>query len=126
ASLYLTGNGVARDEQEGAHWLRTAASSGNRAAQVDLANLVLQGAGEPDDITSVAGWFEAAALSGDLIAAFNLGLCFAKGVGVHQDETRAAQWLRRAAEGVAEAQYMYARILRDGRGVAADAQQARA
>jgi TPR repeat protein len=125
ASLYLTGNGVARDEKEGTRWLRTAANSGNQAAQVDLANLVLRGAGDPDDTASVAGWFESAALSGDLIAAFNLGLCFVKGVGVRQDEGQAAHWLRRAAEGVAEAQYMYARILRDGRGVAADAQQAR-
>ncbi|TPL71676.1 SEL1-like repeat protein [Mesorhizobium sp. B2-3-13] len=125
-SLYLTGNGVARDEQEGTRWLRTAATSGNQAAQVEMANLALQGIGEADDTTNVAGWFEAAASSGDLIAAFNLGLCFVKGVGVPQDEGQAAQWLRRAAEGVAEAQYMYARILRDGRGVAADAQQARA
>ena len=126
ASLYLTGNGVGRDEKEGTRWLRTAANSGNQASQVDLANLVLRGAGEPADTASVARWFEAAALSGDLIAAFNLGLCFTKGVGVRQDEGQAAQWLRRAAEGVAEAQYMYARILRDGRGVAADAHDARA
>ena len=126
ASLYLTGNGVAKDEKEGTRWLRTAANSGNQAAQVDLANLVLGGAGEPADTASVARWFEAAALSGDLIAAFNLGLCFTKGVGVRQDEGQAAQWLRRAAEGVAEAQYMYGRILRDGRGVAADAYHARA
>ncbi|WP_136620625.1 MULTISPECIES: tetratricopeptide repeat protein [Mesorhizobium] len=126
ASLYLTGNGVAKDDKEGMRWLRVAANSGNQEAQVDLANRVLGGAGEPDDTTRVAGWFEAAASSGDLIAAFNLGLCFTKGVGVRQDERQAAQWLRRAAEGVAEAQYMYARILQDGRGVAADAQQSRA
>ncbi|UVK46583.1 SEL1-like repeat protein [Mesorhizobium sp. AR07] len=125
ASLYLTGNGVAKDDKEGARWLRVAANGGNQEAQVDLANLVLRGAGEPDDTASVAEWFEAAASSGDLIAAFNLGLCFTKGVGVRQDEGRAAQWLRRAADGVAEAQYMYARILQDGRGVAAEPKEAR-
>ncbi|ESZ59032.1 hypothetical protein X727_31810 [Mesorhizobium sp. L103C119B0] len=125
ASLYLTGNGVAQDLEEGARWLRAAALGGNQEAQVDLANLVLEGAGEPDDRASVAGWFEAAASSGDLIAAFNLGLCFANGVGVRQDEGQAAQWLRRAAEGVAEAQYMYARLLQDGRGVVTDLSQAR-
>ncbi|MER9581979.1 tetratricopeptide repeat protein [Mesorhizobium sp. M0276] len=125
ASLYLTGNGVAKDDKEGTRWLRVAANSGNQGAQVDLANLVLGGAGEPDDPIRIAEWFEAAASSGDLIAAFNLGLCFAKGVGVVQDEGQAAQWLRRAADGVAEAQYMYARILQDGRGVAADAEQSR-
>ncbi|MGX7874098.1 tetratricopeptide repeat protein [Mesorhizobium sp. ORM6] len=98
---------------------------GNQEAQTDLANLVLGGAGDTNDGASVAGWFEAAASSGDLIAAFNLGLCFAKGVGVRQDEGQAAHWLRRAAEGVAEAQYMYARLLQDGRGVAANPAQAR-
>jgi TPR repeat protein len=125
ASLYLTGNGVAEDVKEGTRWLRASANSGNQEAQIDLANLVLGGDGEPGDRTSVAGWFEAAASSGDMIAAFNLGLCFVKGVGVRQDEGQAAQWLRRAAEGVAEAQYMYARILQDGRGVAADPKEAR-
>jgi hypothetical protein len=125
ASLYLTGNGVAEDAEEGTRWLRASAIGGNQEAQIDLANLVLGGAGEPDDRASVAGWFEAAASSGDLIAAFNLGLCFANGIGVRQDEGQAAQWLRRAAEGVAEAQYMYARLLQDGRGVAANPMQAR-
>ncbi|ESY64301.1 MULTISPECIES: SEL1-like repeat protein [Mesorhizobium] len=125
ASLYLTGNGVAQDVEEGARLLRASADGGNQEAQIDLANLILGGGGEPGDRASVAGWFEAAATSGDLIAAFNLGLCFAKGVGVRQDEGQAAQWLRRAAEGVPEAQYMYARLLQDGRGVAADPPRAR-
>ena len=127
ASLYLSGNGVAQDVEEGARWLRTSANAGNQEAQVDFANLVLEGAGEPDDRdrASIAGWFEATASSGDLVAAFNLGLCFAQGVGVRKDEEQAAQWVRRAAEGVAEAQYAYARMLQDGRGVAADQKQAR-
>ena len=126
ASLYLTGNGVAEDIQEGTRWLRVSASGGDHEAQIDLANLVLEGAGETDDRTTIAGWFEAAASSGDLIAAFNLGLCFTEGVGVRQDEEQAAHWLKRAAEGLPEAQYMYARFLQDGRGVAADPKQARA
>ncbi|WP_032918340.1 SEL1-like repeat protein [Mesorhizobium erdmanii] len=125
ASLYLTGNGVAKDDKEGRRWLRASADSGNQEARVDLANLLLGGTGELDDTTGVAEWFEAAASSGDLIAAFNLGLCFAKGVGVRQDEGQAAHWLRRAAEGVPEAQYMYARMLLDGRGLEADLPQAR-
>ena len=125
SSLYLSGNGVAQDAEEGKRWLRAAAKGGNRESQVDLANLVLEGAGESDDDVDVARWFEATALSGDLIAAFNLGLCFAEGVGVGKDQEQAAQWMRRAAEGVAQAQYMYARMLQDGRGVASDLAQAR-
>ncbi|RVD11957.1 sel1 repeat family protein [Mesorhizobium sp. M2A.F.Ca.ET.029.05.1.1] len=125
ASLYLSGNGVAKDAEEGARLLRAAAASGNRESQVDLANLVLDGGGEPDDEISVAGWFGASASSGDLVAAFNLGLCFANGLGVRKDQERAAHWIARAAEGVAEAQYMYARMLQDGRGMAADQREAR-
>lgn len=125
ASLYFTGNGVAKDADEGARLLRAAATGGNQDAQIDLANLVMSGGGGPDDPTNIARWFESAAKSGDRIAAFNLGLCFAKGVGVRHDEGQAAEWLRRAAEGVAEAQYMYARVLQDGRGVPADAKEAR-
>jgi TPR repeat protein len=125
ASLYLTGNGVAKDVEEGTRLLRVAANSGHRDAQVDLANLFLKGADEVGDPASIARWFEAAASSGDRIAAFNLGMCFAKGVGVQQDEGQAAHWMRRAAEGIGEAQYMYARILLDGRGVPANAREAR-
>jgi hypothetical protein len=124
-SLYLSGNGVARDAEEGKRWLRAAAKGGHRESQVDLANLVLEGAVEPDDSVDVAGWFEATALSGDLISAFNLGLCYAEGVGVGEDQERAAHWMRRAADGVPQAQYMYARMLQEGRGVASDLAQAR-
>ncbi|MER9953192.1 tetratricopeptide repeat protein [Mesorhizobium sp. M0047] len=120
ASLYLSGNGVARDVEEGARWPRVSAKGGNQEAQVDFANLVLAGAGEPDDRTSIVVWFEATASSGDMVAAFNLGLCFAEdvGAGMRKDEEQAARWVRRAAEGVADAQYAYARMLQDGRGVA--------
>ncbi|RUY13774.1 sel1 repeat family protein, partial [Mesorhizobium sp. M7A.F.Ca.CA.001.13.2.1] len=55
ASLYLSGNGVARDVEEGARWLRTSANAGNQQAQVDFANLVIEGAGEPGDRASIAG-----------------------------------------------------------------------
>ena len=125
-SLYLTGAGVARDAEEAARWLRVSAEAGDQASQVDFANLLLQGAGGPEGPASVARWFEQAASSGDLVAAFNLGLCLAGGVGVDRDEQQAAQWLRRAAEGVPDAQYMYGRMLAEGRGIAPDLEEARA
>ena len=75
------------------------------------------GAGEREDPVRIAAWFEQAAASGDLVAAFNLGLCLTKGVGVERNEKHAAILLQRAAEGVAEAQYMYGRMLAEGRGV---------
>jgi uncharacterized protein len=102
------------------------AEAGDPASQVDLANLVLQGQGGEEDPARIARWFAQAAESGDLIAAFNIGVCLAKGVGVERDEQQAVLWLRRAAEGVAEAQYMYGRMLAEGRGLALDLVGARA
>jgi uncharacterized protein len=115
--LYLTGAGVAADPDEAARWLRVSGEAGDPASQIDLANLVLDGAGSAEDSARVAHWFEQAAASGDLVAVFNLGLCLDKGVGVEPDAQQAAHWLRRAAEGVPEAQYMYGRMLADGRSV---------
>jgi TPR repeat protein len=124
-SLYLNGDGVARDPEEAARWLRISALAGDADSQIDLANLVLQGAGNPEDPASVAQWFEQAAASGDFVGSFNLGICLAKGVGMEADDEQAAQWLRQAAEGLPQAQYIYGRMLADGRGVAADLTAAR-
>jgi len=125
ASLYLTGYGVVEDREEAERLLRIAAEGGNLDASADLANLVTNDPKRAHEADAVPGWFEGAAQDGDFVAAFNLGLCFAKGVGVPQDDRKAAQWVRRAAEEVAEAQYMYGRILQDGRGVPIDLREAR-
>ncbi|MGC4025471.1 MAG: hypothetical protein QM744_10165 [Mesorhizobium sp.] len=125
ASLYLTGYGVMEDRAEAERLLRVAADGGNLDASADLANLVMKDPARSHDAEVVPGWFREAAQGGDFVAAFNLGLCFAKGVGVPQDDRKAAQWVRRAAEEVAEAQYMYGRILQEGRGVPVDLREAR-
>jgi TPR repeat protein len=126
ASLYLTGAGVMRDDMEAARWLRVSGEAGDQVAQSDLANLVLQGVGAPDDPARVTKWFAQSALAGDLVAAFNLGVCLVKGVGVEPNEQCAAEWVRRAAEGVPDAQFMYGRMLAEGRGVPPDLEMARA
>jgi uncharacterized protein len=126
ASLYLTGAGVERNNDDAVRWLRFSAEAGDQTSQVDLANLVLAGAGDAGDPQKVARWFKEAAASNDLFAAFNFGICLSKGLGVKQDEQRAAIWIRRAANGVRDAQYIYGRMLADGRGVAPDLVEARA
>jgi TPR repeat protein len=124
-SLYLTGAGVGRDAAEAAHWLRLGGRAGDHAAQIDFANLVRDGAGEAEDPARVAQWFATEAETGDLVGAFNFAVCLDQGFGVLPDARQAADWLRRAAEGVPEAQYLYGRILAEGRGVAADPAAAR-
>lgn len=123
--LHLRGDGVARDDVEAAYWLRLSAEAGDQAAQVDLAKLVLGGFGAPDDRLSVASRFQHAASAGDLVAAYNLGVCFLRGIGVEQDKQMAARWLRCAAEEVADAQYLYARMLAEELGEQCDLPGAR-
>lgn len=125
--FHLTGAGVARDPKEAANWLRIAADAGDSRARVDLAKLVLRGFGDGrvEDLAQARHWLEQAAAAGDLVAAFNYGLCLAEGVGVERDERRAVQYLRRAAHEIASAQYWYGRMLVDGRGVAANAEEGR-
>jgi uncharacterized protein len=113
ASLYLTGAGVPQDNEEAAR-VAHCCWAGDQASQVELGNLVLEGGASQEDRSRIAGWFEKAALSGDLTAAFNLGVCFAKGIGVERNQEKAVVWLRRAAEGVADAQYVYGRMLAEG------------
>ena len=120
-SLYLTGAGVVQDN-EGV--LRAGCASQPKPATRYRRSIWLilfsKARARADDPAKIAGWFKQAAASGDLVAAFNLGICLTKGVGVDQDEQQAAQWLRRAAEGVPDAQYMYGRMLAEGRGVTPD------
>ncbi len=120
--LYLTGAGVARDPDEAAIWFKQAAEAGDPAAQTDLATLLQTGAVSSlaHDPPPVHEWFERAAEQGDLIGAFNYAVCLAEGVGVARNDARAVVWLRRAAAGLANAQYWYGRMIADGRGVAKD------
>jgi TPR repeat protein len=122
ASLYLTGAGQTQDKDEAARWLPAA---GEAASQGDWANLVAHGGGGAEDSAKVARWFAHSAVAGDLVGAFNIGMCLAKGVGVDRNDQEAARWLRNAAEGVPEAQYIYGRMLAEGRGMEPDLKAAR-
>ena len=107
-------------------WRERAAEAGDPRAQRDLAKLLQMGAvsshaGEPPPVHE---WFERAAEQGDLTGAFNYAVCLAEGIGVPRNNERAAFWLKRAAEGVVDAQYWYARTLADGPMVAHSAEAA--
>ena len=61
---YACGAGVARDDVEGARWLRRAADAGSADAQYDLGTLYLWGRGVPRDRRASAEWTERAAAAG--------------------------------------------------------------
>jgi TPR repeat protein len=124
-SLYLTGAGVERDRDEATRWLKAAAHGGDTELQAEIGNAMLAGHDIGVDPTEVMRWFVKAASSGDLVAAFNIGICLANGVGVERDDRRAAAWIGRAAADVREAQYVYGRMLAEGKGVAQDPEAAR-
>jgi hypothetical protein len=123
--LHLNGLTGANELEEAARWLRIAAEAGDRASQVDFANLLLDGQGDTQDSAKIAQWFTTSALEGDRVAALNLAVCLARGIGVSADPELAAQWLRYAADDVAAAQLLYGRVLAEGRGVTRDPEAAR-
>ena len=127
ARLYLQGgNGLRTDRDAAAQWFCRAAEQGDQAAWAELAALVMSGAGDAAVKIRVRQWYEAVATSGDLVAAFTLGLFLAAGIGAEPDETQAAFWLGRAAERIVEAQYRYACMLYEGKGVAVGHEESRA
>jgi TPR repeat protein len=126
--MYWRGTGVPRDLAMAAHWLRTAASAGDREAQSELGNLLMSAEAVefPEALAEVRRWFAQAATAGDPVAQLNIGLCLIQGVGGARDETRGLRWLRDAAQQLANGQYWVGRMLVQGRGAPADPVDGRA
>ena len=125
--LYLLGQGVPRDPDEAAKWLRKAAELGSSGAQATYAQALAKGRFNPriTEPAPVAEWFEQAALQGDRFGIYNYAVCLADGFGIEKDEAKAAELFRQAAETVIDAQYRYGLMLAEGRGVERDYEQAR-
>ena len=123
ASLYLAGNGVAKDaekERAGCALPQVAAIAKPRSTSPILS---WKAPATPDEARWRTG--SVGCVIGRPLRRSISGCASPNGIGVRKDEEQAAKWLRHAAEGWLEAQYMYARMLQDGRGVAADQKQAR-
>ena len=63
-SLYLAGEGVAKDDREAAKWFRKAAEQGNAEAQFNLGIMYLTGEGVPEDDREAVKWLRLAAEQG--------------------------------------------------------------
>lgn len=98
ALLYLSGQGVARDDYAAVGWFRRAAEQGYAKAQYDLGVMYATGRGEWQNYRLAIEWYEKAAAQQHADAQLNLGLMFAAGEGVAQDYERAAAWYRQAAQ----------------------------
>lgn len=101
---YLTGDGVIRDDVQGAIWI-TKAAKGLPLAQYELGLLYLQGQGVLKDERSAAAWVQKAAETGLAVAQEHLGILNEGGIGVPRNGVRAEYWYQKAADqGYAPAQ----------------------
>ena len=111
--LYDTATTVPASPHDAASWYRKAADGGDSLAQWLLGRLYLNGALPQDDFAAEK-WLTPPASQDNPFAAYLLGRLM-----LTRDYTKAPRWLRIAAEqGLTQAQYLYAKALAEGRGVA--------
>ncbi|GEM_PF-1737182 len=96
-SMYLVGQGSAKDVLMGLHWLTQAAQRGHLEAQSLLGAVYLVGQDVPPDVTKAVRWLNSAANSGLADAQYVLGTLYVQGKGVPQNVKSAIHWLSAAA-----------------------------
>jgi TPR repeat protein len=96
--IYLTGDGVPKDDAEAVKWLQKAADMDNPLAERYLAEMYFKGRGVPADITQAAKWLRMAAEQGDAESEHNLAVLYTQGEGVPRNLKEAANWMHKAAE----------------------------
>jgi localization factor PodJL len=95
--------------------LRTAAASGNPAAEYELGIRFSEGRGVPADLELAVQWFDRAARQGLAPALYRLGSYYEKGQGVKKDLEKARQlYLQAADKGNAKAIHNLAVLYAEG------------
>lgn len=96
--IYLTGDGVNKDDAEALKWLHKAADQDNALAERYLAEMYFKGRGVPADNMEAAKWLRLAAEQGDAESEHNLAVLYEQGLGVPHNVKEAANWMRKAAD----------------------------
>lgn len=123
--MYRKGEGLVKNAEEAKPLLIQAAEAGHVPAQLALAQLLENTEGTDNNAEAALQWLSRAAQSGQAESQFQLGLHYIR-VEAHRDFEQAAHWLRLAAgQSHPEAQYFYARLVLDGRGVEANADESK-
>ncbi|WP_209011764.1 peptidoglycan-binding protein [Roseibium aggregatum] len=95
--------------------LRSAAASGNAAAEFLVGVKYTEGDGVPADLAEAAKWYQKAADQGLAPAQYRLASLYEKGRGVEKDLTKAKDWYLKAAEaGNAKAMHNLAVLYAEG------------
>ena len=119
--IYLTGDGVPKDDTEAMKWLRMAADQDNPAGERYLAEMYFKGRGAPADNMEAAKWLRMSADQGDAQSQHNLAALYTQGLGVPKNMKEAANWMRKAADqNLADAQYALGVFYETGQGVIED------
>ncbi|GGL69819.1 GYF domain-containing protein [Wenxinia marina] len=125
AMAYFNGDGVDRDDAEGAAWLTRAAEAGGAEAQSVLAFRYADGLGVPQDYAEARRWAEAAAAQGYSNVYALLGQMLMKGIEGPADPARGIELLTLGAEdGDDLAQMLLGVAYGTGDGVAMDTARA--
>lgn len=96
--IYLTGDGVPKDDVEAVKWLRKAAEQDSALAERYLGEMYYKGRGVTADNEEAAKWLRLAAEQDDAQSQYNLAVLYTKGLGVPHNLGEALKWMSRAAE----------------------------
>lgn len=122
--MYRYGRGFVKSTTEALPLLKQAAEANYLPAQNALGEMHELGEGVAQDFEAAALWLQKAANAGDAKGQLNLALHYIR-VEDARDFAQAAKWFKLAADqNEPEAQYFYARLLLDGKGVEQNLQEA--
>jgi len=93
-----TTNAPPQNVRAAADWYLALASSGDPAAQYEIAVRYAEGRGVAKDYTRAAAWFREAAINGVAAAQYDLGILYDKGLGLARDPIEAVIWYQSAAD----------------------------
>lgn len=96
--LYLNGQGVKKDEERGAEWIKRAAHNDLPAAQTLLGSLYTAGRGVEQSDAEASRWFRRAASWGDRDGQAALGVLSHIGRGVPKSDIDSYMWLTLAEQ----------------------------
>ncbi|MFV0431744.1 MAG: tetratricopeptide repeat protein [Alphaproteobacteria bacterium] len=91
--MYLTGNGVTKNQSQGVKFLRKAADRGHVKAASTMGAMYLQGKAVTRNTGQARRYLTKAAQKGDTQSILYLSLMYNSGDGVKQDTAKAYQWL---------------------------------
>ena len=124
AEMYRRGRGFVPSPAQALPLYQQAAAANYVPAEIALGEMYEVGEGVGQDSAAAMQWFEHAASAGDAQGQLHMGVHHLRSQD-GRDYKQAATWFKRAAEqNQAEAEYFYARLLLDGKGVEQDPDEA--